>query len=245
MRTQNSIKLISLNIEMNRHFERFVPFLKREQPDVVCLQEVSEFDFPKLKEVLQMEGRFEPMMRIVKARPERTLNTGTLGLAFFTRFPAQWFAKYYSGDRSEIPPEQDDNQGVRGALFGATLDVGGMPFTIATTHFTWTPDGEASAEQRADVEALLDVLKEFPDIAFCGDFNAPRGREIWERIASRYTDTIPREYTSSIDPVLHRAKGLAYVVDGLFTSPHYRARDVRLVEGVSDHKAIVAHIERA
>jgi hypothetical protein len=33
-----------------------------------------------------------------------------------------------------------------------------------------------------------------------------------------------------------------YVVDGLFTTPEYKATDVGLVDGVSDHMAIVATI---
>lgn len=238
------IKLVSLNIEMTRHFDRFIPFLEREEPDVIALQEVSEHDFPRLQKIFGMAGKYEPMMRIIKLRPGRTLGEGTLGLALFCRFPATFFVSQYSGAPGTVPDEQDDNQNVNGILLGVEFLLDEKKYVIATTHFTWTPDGQASPAQRIDVASLVRTLSAHPEIVFCGDFNAPRGREIWAELTSRYKDNIPLTCVSSIDPLLHRAKNLRYVVDGLFSSPHYTVSDVRLVDGVSDHKAVVGTIER-
>ncbi len=240
----SGFKLISLNIEMNRHFDRFLPFLEKEKPDIVALQEVSEYDFPRLQEALGMEGRYEPMMEITAPRLERTLGKGTVGLALFCRFPSTFHVEHYSGDASVVPLEQDDNQGVRGSLLCAEFIAEGRQYIVGVTHFTWTPDGEASVAQREHIAKLLSILSMHEQIVFCGDFNAPRGGEIWAKIASRYTDNIPSGYTSSVDPVLHRSKGLQVMVDGLFSTPEYRVSDARLVEGVSDHKAVVGFIER-
>lgn len=238
------IKLISINIELNRHLERVIPFLERERPDVVCFMEVAEVNFPRLQEALGMEGRFEPMLRLAGTRSYRTLQEGVAGIAFFSRFKTEFFAEQYAGEPGVVPFERDDNQGIRIVLLGGRFSFAGTSWTIATTHFTWTPDGEASDAQRADLKSLFTVLKKFPEIAFCGDFNMPRGRELWEKVASKYKDNIPLEYQSSIDPVLHRTKGLELMVDGLFTTPGYKASDVQLVEGVSDHKAVVGVLER-
>ncbi|MDO8594202.1 MAG: endonuclease/exonuclease/phosphatase family protein [bacterium] len=244
MYTQNSIKLISLNIEMNKHLDTVIVFLQKEKPDVVCLQEVSEYDFPRLQEVLGMEGRYEPMLRVAGPRPDRALAGGTVGLGLFSRFPSTFVIEYYSGDVSAIPREQDDNQGARGTLLQAEFFAWEKEYVVGTTHFTWTPNGEASPEQRTDMDNLLSILSKHEQIVFCGDFNAPRGREMWGKIASQYKDNIPPEYISSVDPLLHRAKGLEVMVDGLFSTPEYRVSDVRLVEGVSDHKAVVGTIEK-
>jgi hypothetical protein len=43
---------------------------------------------------------------------------------------------------------------------------------------------------------------------------------------------------------LHRVKGIMFMVDGLFTTSKYNATNVKLVDGVSDHMAIVANIEK-
>ena len=68
--------------------------------------------------------------------------------------------------------------------------------------------------------------------------------EAFDRIARKYKDNIPKKYKTSLDQNLHRVKGLQYMVDGLFTTPGYKASNVKLVDGVSDHVAIVADIEK-
>jgi hypothetical protein len=75
--------------------------------------------------------------------------------------------------------------------------------------------------------------------------NAPRGKESFSRLAKKYKDNIPPEYKTSIDQNLHKVKGIQFMVDGLFTTPSYKASDVKLVDGVSDHMAVVAEITKS
>ena len=92
------------------------------------------------------------------------------------------------------------------------------------------------------VKRLLACLEPEEEFTLCGDFNAPRGGEIFTALAMRYQDNIPLEYASSIDGNLHRKGPLPYMVDGLFTTPSYIASDVSLQSGVSDHCAILATV---
>jgi endonuclease/exonuclease/phosphatase family metal-dependent hydrolase len=87
----------------------------------------------------------------------------------------------------------------------------------------------------------MEKLSGLPDFILTGDFNAPRGRATWDTLAAKYKDNIPARYTSSIDPS-HRAGESPYVVDGIFTTPEYEARNVELHEGISDHKAVTATV---
>jgi hypothetical protein len=57
-----------------------------------------------------------------------------------------------------------------------------------------------------------------------------------------YKDNVPKEVDSTIDPVLHRAKDIRYMVDGVFSTPAYKVSEVEVREGVSDHKAILAQV---
>jgi endonuclease/exonuclease/phosphatase family metal-dependent hydrolase len=116
-------------------------------------------------------------------------------------------------------------------------------YTIGNTHFTWTPDGQADDYQRKDLQNLFGFLKKTEPLVFSGDFNAPRGREIFSAIAGRYRDNIPAHYQTSLDENLHRCGYLPYVVDGLFSTPEYKVNNVELVFGVSDHAAVRAEIE--
>jgi len=120
--------------------------------------------------------------------------------------------------------------------------VNGENFMIGTTHFTWTFNGETDSRQEKDLSSLFEVLDGIPELILCGDFNAPRGKKVWSALSSRYIDHIPLEYTSSIDSKLHRKKDLHHLVDGLFSTPHYETKNVRIVCNVSDHCAVVAEI---
>ena len=117
-------------------------------------------------------------------------------------------------------------------------------YRVCTTHFRWTPDGEADDAQRTDMIALLSVLESLQDFVLVGDFNTPRGGDMFAELANRYKDNVPREFTSSLDPTLHRAAPLERMVDGIFTTPCYVVSDVEMISGISDHRALVANISR-
>ncbi|MEK9151505.1 MAG: endonuclease/exonuclease/phosphatase family protein [Patescibacteria group bacterium] len=236
-------KLISINIEGEKHIGRVLDFIHREKPDVLCLQELLERDVPVFEKALDARGIFAPM-GILPIRDAEEI----IGVGIFSRLPmsdrqSHHYARY--GDRLRLWTDETANP-VDRMLLSTTITVDATPYTIATTHFTWTPDGEATERQRKDLPALLAVLAEYDEILFCGDMNAPRGREIFDTIAKRYQDHIPPEYLTSLDPEFHRIKGKKHrMVDGLFSSQHYRAEDVRLQSGISDHMAIIATIQKS
>lgn len=246
MVTTQRIKLVSINIERDWHYETVFSFLKTERPEVVCMQEILDRDVPRFKQELQMEGLFVPTAISNLGRGTEELAKAGVknGNAIFTSLPISLpgSLSYCDCGSDRVTHETRHFHKVCAYL---TVEKGDESFTIATTHFTWTPDGEPNDEQRADIKTLLKVLKPFPGFVFCGDFNAPRGGEIWANLAARYRDNIPKEYRSSLDTNLHRLKGeKELVVDGLWSTPHYRVFEVRLVEGVSDHNAVVGFVER-
>ena len=205
---EGRVKLVSLNIEMDKHLQRVLPFLQAEHPDVACLQEIFEKDMRTMEEALGMKGHFEAVSVVdvsyvdgKRCPDEELAKKGPQGIGFFTKLPVHLSGvEYYHGKPGEVPRHSVDYSRF---FLWRQVEKEGELFTIGTTHFTWTPDGNTSDEQAEDVTKLFRVLEQFPEIAFCGDFNAPRGREIWGEIAKRYKDNIPQEYVSSIDPVLH------------------------------------------
>lgn len=264
------LKLISLNIELNKHFERNIPFLKNESADVICLQEVFELDLPYLKEVLGYPCvLFAPMSQIAYALPNgdrifenhysiadgvatRSINLDeyimeTTGIAILSKTPLSNPETFYYLPLFENELHIHNSHG-RGTTEGrvvihADVEVEAKKFTIATTHFTWTPKGEPDEAQRADLITMMGHLKKLDEYIFCGDFNAPRGGEIFSELSKNLHDNIPFEVTSTLDPVYHVAKGVEVVVDGLFTTPQYSVQKIALSENVSDHKAIIALLE--
>jgi endonuclease/exonuclease/phosphatase family metal-dependent hydrolase len=251
------MKLISLNVEGSKHWTLIDPFLNSQQADVVCLQEVLEEDAARLADMLNMRSVFAPMF----LRP----NEGSpvyekMGIAMLSRSSMEniMVQNYHLPDQ-ELPKKDDTDEytadkTIRRSLLSANINYDGKLFTVATTHFTWTPDGLPKDYQYAAAEKLLEALKELPEVILCGDFNVPRGvNDIYERFAKKYHDAIPATYASSLDLALHRAgknpvaaeRLAGYMVDYLFLSKGYRAENVRLESGVSDHCAIVATVDIA
>ncbi|HEY5810705.1 MAG TPA: endonuclease/exonuclease/phosphatase family protein, partial [Povalibacter sp.] len=95
-------------------------------------------------------------------------------------------------------------------------------------------------------QRLKRALAAYPDYVLCGDFNAPRGRPLFSLFTDELglTDHLPPTVTTTIDPQLHRAGALQLVVDTIFSTPHYQVEDVQVLEGISDHKGILATLRR-
>lgn len=103
-----------------------------------------------------------------------------------------------------------------------------------------------SDEQQADFARLKRVLGSYPDYVLCGDFNSPRGRETFAKFSDELglIHHLPLSIATTIDPRFHDAGALELVVDTIFSTPEYQVLDVEVLEGISDHKAIFATVER-
>src|SRR5258708_36372804 len=125
------------------------------------------------------------------------------------------------------------------------VEKGEEKYTVANTHFTWAPNGETSDLQREHFKKLMEILDGVKDLSvLCGDFNAPRGSDIYTKLSQKFTDNIPAEVTSTLDPQLHRVGDKQLVVDGMFTGNGYAAENVQVMCGVSDHCAVVGELEK-
>ncbi len=239
------LQLLSLNIQRANHLPLVLPFLESKMSDVACIQELYETDIPKLSKALgDAPCIFAPMSRYIRDDPPRIF-----GVGIFTKLPVSDSGViFYRGDPAHLPELDQDNpetwNNKNFPLVWCDVQKDGVPYRIATTHFTWTPDGQADVDQRRDVKELLRILAPLGELVLVGDFNAPRGREIFSVLSAAYKDNIPAKYASSLDPERHRIDGLELMVDGMFSTPAYSVSDVELISGVSDHRALTASVAR-
>ncbi|MDP2788580.1 MAG: endonuclease/exonuclease/phosphatase family protein [bacterium] len=239
------MKLVSINVEQNKHFDKVLPFLTKEKPDVICFQEVLKSDLLRYEKALNKQSFFKPLFK-----GSKSLGHGDIsGVAILADNFSRTFDQYYYGSEDAITLDQSPTDAssrgyAQQPVVIGDVSCGGEMYRIATTHFTWTPNGESTPYQLSDVEKLLLILEKEGELVLIGDFNAPRGRETFSRLASKYKDNIPLEYKTSIDQNFHRVGRIQFMVDGLFTTPAYVASNVRLVDGVSDHMAIVTDINK-
>lgn len=241
-----ALSLITLNIERDLHLDVVESFLKEQLPDVACIQELFEADIPRIEAALGATCFFAPAMRSISHSRGRLVE----GTAIFSRLPFRFSQSYqYGGVPTDVVDYIDgtaeEKQATsRDMLLVAEVEKDGELFRIATVHFPWTPDGEANDMQREALPKLLTITDRFDDIVLCGDFNAPRGKEIFSLLSEHFTDNVPSQYETSIDGNLHRAGPLPLMVDGMFSTSGYRVSEVEMICGVSDHCALLAKVER-
>lgn len=236
-----SVSVITLNIEGDRHFDRFIPVVKRINPDVVCLQEVFEVDLAQIAAGLgfaSSEYHFMPMTTIDAENKYNISPKGPWGVAMLTHLDHAPFQTLYYKGQGTTPSFSTPNSVDRGMLFATIVSSTAEKVLLGTTHFTWTGDGNTSAQQQADFQSLRHVVSELPPHVLCGDFNSPRGGKTFELFEEIYTDAVPKEVTTTIDGSLHYAGELELVVDTAFYQEPLQVEVQEVIAGVSDHKAI-------
>jgi len=237
------LKIISLNIEGDNHLSRILRFMQTQQPDMVCLQEVFKKDSLDFAKKLNMHEHFSPMVWIADKDHYKTATTGEVGITILSKDkPISKHSLLYFGSADDIPVLHKNNHPNKCSRVLSWIRV--SEYTVANTHFTWSPDGQCSEEQIRDFESLEKALESIGDCVLCGDFNTPRGGMIFAKLAERFTDNIPKKAESTIDPIFHKNKNLKVVIDGVFSSPIFKINNIRLIGGLSDHKAIIGTITK-
>jgi endonuclease/exonuclease/phosphatase family metal-dependent hydrolase len=249
-------KLLTVNVEGDKHLERVKPFIAEENPDIVCLQEAFREDALWL---VGTEYQIEFLPMCLKVRRDGSL--GHWGIAICTRTPAWKVVRdyYYQPTTTYVPADDTSADTKRKTYWqgvvGVTVDDGGLDITICSTHFTWTPNGASNENQKTDMPRLLAFTDELDPHVLCGDFNVPREQnDVYPLITEKYTDHVPLHYKTSMFVPLHRVKDDPieskrigqFMVDYILSTPGaYTVSNVEMRGNVSDHYALVAYIERA
>lgn len=243
MKSKNALRMISLNIEVDRHFDLIFPFFEKQtiKPDIILLQEVLDKDIQQLEQVLGMKSVFAPITFWSRGQ-----GVYKLGMATFSSLPMlKVHPIYYNGDPDNLPTLMPGRAELNArALLVTEILNQDESYCFINTHFTWTPDGNESELQRSHLRVMLSSLQQMEGFVLCGDFNAPRGKPIFDTLAAHYKDNIPAHITSTIDKNLHKAGDLNLMVDGLFTTPEYRVDSIEIIDGLSDHCAVLANIQK-
>lgn len=238
------LKLLTLNIEHDRHLDRVAQTIATHLPDIVCLQEVFEKDCATLAAVGDYQVKYA-ISTLMPEGSEGNTSPRSWGMAVLTRVPvhSQSVAYYADDPRIRIVKEPND---LRRLVILTELQHEGRSYRIGTTHFTWSMDGQTTDEQCADFARLKQVMEPYTHYVLCGDFNAPRGRELFSKFTGELglIDHLPANVTTTIDPAFHHAGALELAVDTIFSTPEYLVTQVEVLEGISDHKGILALVER-
>jgi endonuclease/exonuclease/phosphatase family metal-dependent hydrolase len=157
--------------------------------------------------------------------------------------PIEIHKDYYVGSSQNIPAFEDKvPYTTNRAVLTIKVEYDNRLYCIATTHFTWTEGGQVTDLQRKDFDNMKNILDQANEFVLMGDFNTPRGRDLYSELSRVYKDNIPLEIITTLDPTLHKVPSLEYVVDGIFSTKNYHVSNVSVVGGISDHKALIAQV---
>ncbi len=255
-----SLRVLIANIEKYKHLERFIPFCVKVNPEIVLLQEVPFNGLCHLAKAVGATNHFFVPMALDTSQG---LHDEPTGLAILLRLKdpqdgiacySEFFYRSGIFNRSYLPNfTKDKNFSCDNYIQHVEVVKSGTVFAFGNTYFPWTPDGAPDNVQYECMPKVVTYAK-LVSLIVCGDFNAPRTLQcgtkgpIWDMLARKFRDNIPLDVESTLDPVLHHASkdgvALPLVVDGLFTPLEYRAENVVVHSGVSDHRPISAVIHR-
>lgn len=252
------MKIVSINIERDLHKEAVTRFLEEEKPVFLSLLEVYEEDARSYADLLGMKFVFAHQCYY----PTKDGELKLLGVAVLYSGEALLSDVYYYGGDKFLRPVFQASSNLKemphilcSPVVVVKVNKEGQEYVFGATHLPVTPEGISTDFQKNYAKTLLGYLKSFPDLILCGDFNAPRGLETFSYFTEAYRDNIPLEHKTSLSS-LHKAdpKDLVeqaekmgfpgYMVDGLFTTSGYKVTNVKLIDHVSDHMAVVGEVEK-
>ncbi|SBW03617.1 endonuclease/exonuclease/phosphatase family protein [uncultured Dysgonomonas sp.] len=232
---QTQIKVMSYNLRFGElaSLEELAEFIKKENPDIVALQEV---DVKTYRERAQHQNGKNFISELAFRTGMLSLYGKTIpymggyyGIGILTKYP------YISAKRILLPmPEGSKEQ--RAYLVSDIELPDGNIFTFVSTHL----DYPTSEVRLAQVDSLnSDLLKHKNPIVLCGDFNAkPDSYEI-SVCMSEWKQVSNMNFTSP-------AKNAKSKIDYIFCYPHSKWQIISAetpVIQLSDHLPVIATLE--
>lgn len=229
------IKFLHLNIEGRKHLEPICSFLELNDIEVFCAQEIHT-DTAQF-----IASKFGYLYKFSSMWVTNPSETEPRGLAIFSKLDIKESKDIVLLPRIEGYEHGNDTFN----LLAIEIEKDKKLYTFETVHLPVNYPGDLISEfQLAVFERLKEELVKFPEFILTGDFNSPRGTIIFDTLGLLYQDNIPKEIDSTIDPVLHRAPNLKLVVDGVFTTSNYKVSNIKVVEGLSDHKGVTGLLSK-
>lgn len=252
------VKFLQINIFKGKFLEELVEFIKKQEPDIITMQEVSAGNvnfyvektnlFDLLKERLgDYRGVFHSNTKIVDSP------TALFGNAVFSKKPIcgsqviglQTF-RHLTFD--EFNNNTDDVWSkLSRHMLDAVIDFGDFRLHAISTHFRRIVppvDNPQSTKQAKLIASHLQFLGNEPFIVG-GDFNMPPESEVIKIVSGAANNLMTDSgVKQTLNPRVHELGDRGYLVDFIFTSKHFKkvSLDVPQVT-VSDHLPIVAELE--
>lgn len=253
-----TLKILTLNIfEGGIYFPNILKLLKREQPDIFCLQEVYNGinvtlpEYYQSMNVLQTEfpqyhSHFSPELLAITVEGKLDLGNAT-----FSRFPilkkqTDFFDIPY-GEHPQVSPVHDYSKYPQN-MQTSVIDIEGKKLHVFNVHGIWGTDGDDNSERLKMSKVITHQIHGKKPAMLMGDFNVQANTKTIKNIEKHMQNVFKEDLTTSFNLAhkdLEKYPGYeTAVVDMFFVS-----KDVKVItksvpdDDVSDHLPLLCEVE--
>lgn len=239
------MKILQLNIWGGRLEKQIVDLLKREQPDLVCLQEVvylpggSSFLFEDLEE-LQKDADYEYAYHTPSHNLKMMNRQAAWGNAIMSRLPFLETNDVYTYKEPttdfDYLEEKDYNLGR--ALQHVVVEAENGPLNVLNHHGYHVHSHKNGDEETLRQCGLIaDYVRQLNSpVVLCGDFNLVPDSSSLELINEVLVNHVKEQgILTTRTPLTHKTEACDYI----FTSPDIEVKNFQVLDDIaSDHKAL-------
>jgi endonuclease/exonuclease/phosphatase family metal-dependent hydrolase len=242
------MKLVQVNIWCGKLGHQLVEFLKREQPDIVCMQEVNDLKghagplFTTLDEIKEASDFRHTV--VAPALSYRFMNRMlTFGNAIMSNLPMSNHNLIYT--RGKLTKNYDileDDINVR-VLQHVNVTIGNTPINVLNHHGHYIPNTKLGSEETLrQMQIIADYLDQLSGpIILCGDFNLAPSSKSLMLINDRL---INLSVQFGLKNTYNRIHVNHEVCDYIFVSPEIKVKKFQASDAlVSDHKALILEFD--
>ncbi len=248
-----NVKILSLNLWRGALIENTIEFLKKENPDILILQEVHSGTDPALQPSLRsfelIKETFDYIDDYYEAgllhhRPEGKIPEG---VAIFSGFPITsrnmtYFNETFNDDYHDI---LENYPSYPRMLQHASLNTPAGEVNVFNIHGVWDLDGDNYSERRQNMSRIIiEAIRDKPNVILGGDTNAKPTNQAMQDIEQHLTSVFGDELTTTFNMRRKDNPGYATAaVDLLFVSPNIEILSKKCPDvDISDHLPVMAEI---
>jgi len=239
------IKFFQLNIYMGKWLDNLIDYLKKEDFDILCFQEVSggrisfhrDNTFQKIID-LGYDGEISVNWRL-KGYEHSFIGNATFFKRSFTLLEKTevWLREY----REIEDPKNRESRNDPKASLSLLLEKGGVKLRVVNAHLAWTPTPHDSKEKIRQATLFYEYLKTIKSpFLITGDFNVEKHTEVVKMINKIGRNlTSENNVTNTLNSRLHKAPHLfppGLAVDYIYISKDIKVEKFEVIDqDLSDH----------
>lgn len=250
------IKILALNIWGGELLGNVINFIRKEDPDIVLLQEVNDgennldFKYKSLSIIREKLNfpfvSFRPLF--LNVRSGIKIPNGN---AILSRFPIKTssiiffdipFGEFKLEDKNT---RRAENQFIPMGMLKASIEIDRKGFNVYNIHGIWGFDGKDNARRLEMSETIINEIKDKDNVILAGDFNLNPNTETIKNIEVYLQNVFRNSLISTFNMKHKNIPGYATaVVDMVLVSKHFQIINHYMSNvDVSDHMPLVCELE--